>query len=788
MPSRSTLTQGILLILGLLGALLIARAALSMPTPLPTPTPAPTAVPTLAPSSATTPTCTPTPTHTPTPVPPRISPPFVSPAGQLAYVEDGRLVVVGADGQTTVVAEDGVVHDARPVVWSPDGRRLLYMTEMGTRKGYHVWDGTTGKTLHLDQEVPGFPPEVTDFDVHTWSPDGTNLLFSAHFGRPEAEFLDSGVWRLDVEACRIWRVAQGFKVVAATWVNTGTILYEEHHGTEAELLYLVDIDVPVEPLTDTLGNVGYNGFYALSPDRLYLAGVWVHGEPNRRLRVASLPGHQPLSLPVQPTVTTPLRGNPLWSPDGRWVAYGALALASPETEKAYSVVVDTTGISPTRVITGLLPYAWSPDGRLLAGPICRDRGCGLAVANVLSGRVVTVASGGQIRLWDVAWSPQGVYLVYSLTGQDADLDLMGLVLWDRATGERHLLMPGSDAGPLTDLQWASDGCTLYFARREKRAEQMPQAYAPVEAIWGVGLGWESHWRVAPGETLPPLRGELEGGGTLPPPRGESEGGQGDGPQPCPLSPLASRRLIAYYGTPQGPGLGILGRSDVTTTLTLLSEQAQVYRDLDPDVETVLGFHMVTTIADGHPGDDENYSHRVSHETIRLWIDSARAAGGWSVLDVQPGRADLDVELDLIEPFLWEPDVHLAVDPEFMVGEEDVPGDHLGQITGPQINRVQARLDRIGRAIGRRKILVIHQFDDHMIEQKGEILDYPLVDLVWDADGFGGIWAKTGDYKQYRDEPGFEYGGFKLFYNYDVRLMTPEQVLALEPSPAFIIYQ
>lgn len=771
MPSRSKITPAILVTLGLAGALLIVRASISAPTRVPTSTP--TAAPTRTPSPTWPPTSTPTPTPTltPTPAPVQLSPPFVGPGGGMAYVEDGRLVVVAADGQVTVVAERGAAHGlvgetpaagppgSGPVAWSPDGRRILYVTEHDASREYHVWDAGTGQTLHLDQESPDFPSDAARPAEHAWSPDGTHLLFHTRTRHSPA---DSGAWVLDLETQRLWRVAAGSQVVTATWVNTRTILYQEHDGADAERLRIVALDAPREPLTDTLADTGPSRFYALSPDRRYLAEVRVHGEPNRRLRVAPLPGHPPLTLPTQPTVTTPLESAPLWSPDGRWVAYGALALAPSGEGGAYTVLVDTTGISATQVITGLVPQSWAPDGRLLAGPSCHSLACGPAVADPLSGQVVTVAPGEQVRLWDLAWSPQGIYLAYSLNGTVADLG--GLALWDRATGERRLLMPGGEQDLFTNLQWAPDGCTLYAAQRENRAGSATGADAPVRAIWGAGPDWEHRWRVAPGPAT------------------------GNGPQPCPPSPLAGRRLIAYYGTPAGPGLGILGRYDVTTTLELLAAQTQPYRDLDPDVETVSALHMVTTIADGYPGADGTYSHRVSDERLRQWVDSARAAGAWSVLDVQPGQGDLDTELDLIEPFLWEPDVHLAVDPEFMMGEDEVPGNRLGQITGPQINRVQARLDRIGRATGGRKILVVHQFDGRMIEQKEAILHYPFVDLVWDADGFGGLWAKTGDYNQYRHEPGFEYGGFKLFYNYDVPLMTPEQVLALEPPPAVVIYQ
>jgi hypothetical protein len=221
---------------------------------------------------------------------------------------------------------------------------------------------------------------------------------------------------------------------------------------------------------------------------------------------------------------------------------------------------------------------------------------------------------------------------------------------------------------------------------------------------------------------------------------------------------------------------------------MLLDQVQPYRDLDPCVETIPAFHIITTVADPNPGPDGDYNHRIAHDSIRVWVEAISAVGGVSILDIQVGRGDIGVELSLIEPLLVIPGVHLAVDPEFMNHEGEVPGANLGHITGETLNYVQSWLNGVAERVGENKMLVIHQFDNRMIVNKPAIQDYPLVDLVWDADGFGGPGAKKGDYIQYSQEPGFEYGGFKVFYRYDSPVMMPADVLGLRPPPAYVIYQ
>lgn len=226
--------------------------------------------------------------------------------------------------------------------------------------------------------------------------------------------------------------------------------------------------------------------------------------------------------------------------------------------------------------------------------------------------------------------------------------------------------------------------------------------------------------------------------------------------------LGNKHIVAFYGGPLGRGLGVLGNSAPEKMLEQLRAQTAEYQNILTGTQVIPAFHMVVTVADKYPGDDKDYNHRVDGAVIQKWIDWAKQENVWVILDIQPGRGDVMTEIDQITPFLYQPHVQLAVDPEFMVGAKDIPGDQIGQIDGETINRIQDRLDQIATTIGMTKVLILHQFDDRMLKNKNQMLNYENVEVVWDADGFGGSYSKVQDYNQYRAEGGFEYGAIKLF--------------------------
>jgi hypothetical protein len=63
-----------------------------------------------------------------------------------------------------------------------------------------------------------------------------------------------------------------------------------------------------------------------------------------------------------------------------------------------------------------------------------------------------------------------------------------------------------------------------------------------------------------------------------------------------------------------------------------------------------------------------------------------------------------------------------------------------------------------------------------------------VELVTCVDGFGSPAAKTDDYQVFDKMQLIQYPGMKLFYNLDKPLMSPADVLALNPSPVMVMYQ
>ena len=251
--------------------------------------------------------------------------------------------------------------------------------------------------------------------------------------------------------------------------------------------------------------------------------------------------------------------------------------------------------------------------------------------------------------------------------------------------------------------------------------------------------------------------------------------------------LPAHQVVAYYGAPGAPRLGVLGSGPPAQVARALRRQSLAYGSAGRPVLPAL--ELITTVATSSPGADGLYSARQSAAVVRGYLRAARRAGELLILDLQPGRSDFLTEARLYEPFLREPDVSLALDPEWQLAPGQVPAQQIGSTDASTINRVSAYLAAIV-ASGRlpQKLLIIHQFTNDMIRQRDQLLPRAGLAITVNVDGFGDPPNKIAKYHALSGlRPGL-YHGFKLFYTQDTHLITPGRVLRLRPRPNLIVYQ
>ena len=253
--------------------------------------------------------------------------------------------------------------------------------------------------------------------------------------------------------------------------------------------------------------------------------------------------------------------------------------------------------------------------------------------------------------------------------------------------------------------------------------------------------------------------------------------------------LPDYRIVTFYGHPHDPAMGIVGEHEIEQLTGMLREEAANYAAADPSRPVIPALELIATVAQRVPGSDGTYILDTDTETLTTYIDYAAEQGMVVILDLQVGRGTVAAEIEKVRDLLARPNVHLAIDPEFAVAEGQIPGEYIGSVTAESITYAQKVLAEISAEHGiPPKLLIVHQFREDMIQGKDQLAPIPGVQLVIDADGYGGPELKTAVYNfLVRDEP-VEFAGVKLFYGQDVPLMTPQEILALVPAPDVIIYQ
>ncbi|CAN5741329.1 hypothetical protein BH23ACT8_BH23ACT8_15280 [soil metagenome] len=246
------------------------------------------------------------------------------------------------------------------------------------------------------------------------------------------------------------------------------------------------------------------------------------------------------------------------------------------------------------------------------------------------------------------------------------------------------------------------------------------------------------------------------------------------------------RMVAYYGSSASPRLGVLGEGTPDEAAQRLLRQAAPYDSAERPI--LPAFEFIATVAQRAPGADGLYSTRIPIADILPYLEAARRIDAYLFLDFQPGRGDFPTQVRAYEELLREPDVGVALDPEWRMGPGQVPGETIGAVEAAEVNEVSAYLaDLVDRHDLPEKLLVVHQFTAAMVRDRDQISDRPGLAVTFHIDGFGSRAAKRSKYDQLAVGPPF-HNGLKLFYDEDIDIFAPHEAMAFDPTPDLITYQ
>lgn len=308
-------------------------------------------------------------------------------------------------GEPKAITTEGSVNE-RPR-WSPDSKRIVWVSNRGG--SMQIWsmnpDGSSPKQItSLSTEASG----------HLVSPDGKNIVFQSSV-YPDCTD----------EACNKKKLDEEANSKSKARIYTGLLYrhWTEYQSRRRNHLFVIPIDggkardLTPGPRDVPPFSLGGPDDYSISPDGGELCYVANLDESpalstNHDLFVVPLAGGEAKKI----TVNSAADLSPLYSPDGRYLAYRAQSRAGFESDKWRLVVMERATGNAT-ILTEALDRAvqsmtWSGDSKRLFYTI-EDRGRQtLQMTPVTGGGSQTVVSGAS-HIDDVQFTPDGRVMVYS---------------------------------------------------------------------------------------------------------------------------------------------------------------------------------------------------------------------------------------------------------------------------------------------------------------------------------------------------------------------------------------
>jgi dipeptidyl aminopeptidase/acylaminoacyl peptidase len=347
----------------------------------------------------------------------RISEPQISPDGKLVAftvqtveldqnAKPKQIYIVPVEGGTPRQITTQGSQNFRPR-WMPDSQRIAFISNR--TGGAQVWmmksDGSDSR------QVTSLSTEADGVLV---SPDGKKLVFSSSV-YPECPDDLCNRQRLDDE--------NRSKVKARSYTTLLFRHWTEWQGKRRSHLLTVGIDGgPIKDLTPGSSDVppfslGGPDDYAISPDSTELCYT-MNTDPvqatstNTDLYTVPLTGGESKKLTTNPGADS----GPMYSPDGKFIAYRSQARAGYESDR-WKLMVRELGTERVMGVTDSMDrsvqgFTWSPDSARLFFTV-EDRGRHVLYIMPARGGASRLLAGGPAAIDDVQLTADGKTMVYT---------------------------------------------------------------------------------------------------------------------------------------------------------------------------------------------------------------------------------------------------------------------------------------------------------------------------------------------------------------------------------------